>query len=51
VVAIPSGTAGWILSRTPEIAPERLAAAEAALEAAGYDLRWLEPTPQPPGGP
>jgi apolipoprotein D and lipocalin family protein len=50
VVAIPSGTAGWILSREPAIAPERLAAAEAALQAAGYDLRWLQPTPQPPGG-
>jgi apolipoprotein D and lipocalin family protein len=49
VVGVPSGTAGWILSRTPEIAPDRLAAARAALEANGYDLRWLEPTPQPPG--
>lgn len=50
VVAIPSGRAGWILSRDPAIAPERLAAAKAALEAAGFDLDRLEPTPQPPGG-
>jgi apolipoprotein D and lipocalin family protein len=50
VVAIPSGRAGWILSRSPEIAPDRLAEAEAALERAGYDLDRLERTPQPPGG-
>jgi apolipoprotein D and lipocalin family protein len=51
VVAIPSGRAGWILSRSPAIAPDRLAAAEAALAAAGFDLDRLETTPQPPGGP
>jgi apolipoprotein D and lipocalin family protein len=49
VVAIPSGRAGWILSRTPEIVPDRLEAAEAALREAGYDLARLRPTPQPPG--
>lgn len=46
VVAVPSGWAGWILARSPEIAPERLAAARAALAAAGYDLSRLETTPQ-----
>lgn len=49
-IGVPSGTAGWILSRSPEIEPERLIEAKAALEAAGYELRWLERTPQPPGG-
>lgn len=50
VVGVPDGTAGWILSRDWAIDPDRLDAARAALEANGYDLRWLEPTPQPPGG-
>jgi apolipoprotein D and lipocalin family protein len=47
VVGVPSGGAGWILSRTPQIAPERLEAARAALEANGYDLDRLNDTPQP----
>jgi apolipoprotein D and lipocalin family protein len=46
VVAVPSGSAGWILSRTPDIAPERLAAARAALADGGYDLSRLTMTPQ-----
>lgn len=46
VVGVPSGSAGWILSRTPEIAPERLDAALAALEAGGYDIARLAFTPQ-----
>lgn len=47
VVGVPSGSAGWILSRTPQIAPESLAAARAALAANGYDLARLTDTPQP----
>ncbi len=46
VVAVPSGAAGWILARDPEIAPENLDAALAALAAAGYDLSRLAMTPQ-----
>jgi apolipoprotein D and lipocalin family protein len=49
VVAVPSGSAGWILSRTPQIAPDKLEAARAALAAAGYDPSRLVPTPQPGG--
>ena len=37
VVGVPSGRAGWVLARTPAIGPERMAAARAALVAAGYD--------------
>jgi len=47
VVGVPSGSAGWILARTPQIAPERLEAARTALAAAGYDLTRLTMTPQP----
>lgn len=47
VVGVPSGSAGWILARTPQIEPDRLAAAQAALEAAGYDLSRLTFTEQP----
>jgi apolipoprotein D and lipocalin family protein len=45
VVGVPSGSAGWILARTPEIAPERLETARAALAANGYDLTRLTMTP------
>lgn len=45
VVGVPSGGAGWILSRTPAIAPGRLEAARAALAANGYDLGRLVETP------
>ncbi|MCC5984717.1 MAG: lipocalin family protein [Rhodobacteraceae bacterium] len=41
VVGVPSGRAGWILHRTPDIPPERLAQARAVLSAAGYDLSHL----------
>jgi apolipoprotein D and lipocalin family protein len=50
-VATPSGSAGWILSRTPQIAPEALEAARAALARGGYDLARLTPTPQPGAAP
>jgi apolipoprotein D and lipocalin family protein len=47
VVGVPSGSAGWILSRTPQIAPERLEEARDALAANGYDLARLTMTQQP----
>lgn len=42
VVGTPSGRAGWILNRTPRIAPDRLAAAREMLDFNGYDLSRLE---------
>ena len=36
VVGVPNGRAGWILARTPEIAPDTRARAEAVLRANGY---------------
>ncbi len=47
VVGVPSGSAGWILARTPQISPERLEAARAALAANGYDIGRLRMTAQP----
>jgi len=47
VVGVPSGSAGWILSRTPQMAPEDRAEAEAALRRNGYDLSRLAETEQP----
>ena len=47
VVGVPSGSAGWILARTPQIPPERLEAAKAALAANGYDVAQLRMTAQP----
>ncbi|MGY6412357.1 MAG: lipocalin family protein [Alkalilacustris sp.] len=44
VVGVPSGVAGWILARSPEISEARLAEARAVLQAAGYDLSRLELT-------
>lgn len=44
VVGVPSGRAGWILNRSPVIAPERLARAQAVLAANGYDLTRLQMT-------
>ena len=41
VVGTPNGRAGWILSRTPEIPPDRLAAAREVLAFNGYDLSRL----------
>jgi len=37
VVGVPSGRAGWILARTPQISESRRARAEEALVANGYD--------------
>ena len=42
VVGVPSGRAGWILNRDPEIPPDRLKAARDVLEFNGYDLSRLE---------
>lgn len=44
VVGVPSGRAGWVLHRSPAIPPARLAAAQAALAANGYDPSRLVPT-------
>ena len=46
VVGVPSGRAGWILNRDPEIPPDRLTAAREVLEFNGYDLSELRMTPQ-----
>ena len=45
VVGVPSGRAGWILNRSPEIAPARLERARAVLAANGYDPADLILTP------
>lgn len=47
VVGTPSGRAGWILNRDPQIPEDRLEAARQILAFNGYDLRRLERTPQP----
>ena len=46
VVGVPSGRAGWILNRTPDIPPDRLAAARRVLAFNGYDLEALQMTEQ-----
>jgi apolipoprotein D and lipocalin family protein len=46
VVGVPSGTAGWILNRDPQIPEDRLEAARRILEFNGYDISQLEMTPQ-----
>ena len=46
VVGVPSGSAGWILARTPTIDAARRARAEAVLEANGYDPSRLYDVPQ-----
>lgn len=46
VVGVPSGRAGWILNRSPEMSPDRLAAAKEVLAFNGYDTSRLEMTPQ-----
>lgn len=51
VVGVPSGRAGWILARDPEIAPAQLAQATAALAAAGYDTDRLVFTDHGAAGP
>lgn len=50
VVGVPSGRAGWILNRTPDIPADRLAAAREVLRFNGYDLSQLRVTPQDPEG-
>ncbi len=49
VVGLPSGRAGWILSRERTISSDRLAAAREVLAFNGYDLARLVMTPQPGG--
>lgn len=46
VVGVPSGRAGWILNRTPDIPPDRLTAARDILQFYGYDLNRLVSTPR-----
>lgn len=45
VVGVPSGKAGWILARTPEISAETRAKAEAVFTANGYDPAQLYNVP------
>lgn len=49
VVGVPSGGAGWILARTPDLSASRRAEAEAVLRANGYDVERLMDVAQPPG--
>ena len=46
VVGVPSGRAGWILSRTPDLPEDRLEAARDVLAFNGYSLDDLKMTPQ-----
>lgn len=46
VVGTPSGRAGWILNRTPDISEDRLKAAKDVLEFNGYDVNALQLTEQ-----
>lgn len=46
VVGVPSGRAGWILARTPELRADKLAAARDVLDFNGYDLGELRMTEQ-----
>lgn len=46
VVGVPSGRAGWILNRDPQIPPDRLKAARDVLRFNGYDPDLLVMTPQ-----
>lgn len=46
VVGVPSGRAGWVLNREPQIPDDRLEAALEVLEFNGYDLSRLARTPQ-----
>lgn len=48
VVGHPSRNYLWILARTPEIDPATYATLLARIEAQGFDLERLNPTPQPP---
>lgn len=49
VVGSPSGRAGWILGRTPEIDPAQYQAALAVLVSNGYDVSQIRTTLQPGG--
>ena len=42
VVGAPDGRSGWILSRTPQISADKLAAAREILDFNGYDLSRLK---------
>lgn len=44
VVGVPSGRAGWILNRTPDIPEDRYRAALSVLEFNGYDIGRLQRT-------
>ncbi|MEL6517760.1 MAG: lipocalin family protein [Pseudomonadota bacterium] len=46
VVGVPSGRAGWILNRDPQIPRDRLNAALQILEFNGYDTGQITMTPQ-----
>ena len=48
VVGVPSGSAGWILARTPTIDPDTRSDAEAVLERNGYDTGRLIEVPHAP---
>ncbi|MEM0946144.1 MAG: lipocalin family protein [Pseudomonadota bacterium] len=47
VVGVPSGRAGWVLSRTPTIRPDRWRAALEVLDFNGYDIARLISGGQP----
>ncbi len=47
VIGMPSGQAGWVLNRSPEIPVDRWQAALEVLRFNGYDTRRLTRTPQP----
>ena len=49
VVGTPSGRAGWILNRTPDIRADRLKAARDVLRFNGYDVDQLQMTAQGDG--
>lgn len=46
VVGVPSGRAGWVLSRTPVISDDHMARAITVLRENGYDTDALAMTPQ-----
>ncbi|QIE42646.1 lipocalin family protein [Rhodobacteraceae bacterium SC52] len=47
VVGVPSGKAGWVLARTPEIPDDQWQAALSVLRTNGYDTTQLLRTEQP----
>lgn len=50
VVGEPAREYLWILARAPRLDDQSLATARAAVQAAGYDVERLVPTPQKPAG-